>query len=29
MDQCIAQKKLLEPEIKAWLGGLRLPKPKT
>ena len=29
MDQCIAQKKLLEPEIKAWLGGLHLPKPKT
>jgi len=28
MDQCIAQKKLLEPEIKAWLGGLRLPKSK-
>ena len=29
MDQCIAQKQLLEPEIKAWLGGLRLPKPKA
>ena len=28
MDQCIAKRKLLEPEIKAWLGGLRIPKPK-
>jgi alanyl aminopeptidase len=28
MDQCIARRKLLEPEIRAWLGGLRLPKPK-
>jgi len=26
MDQCIAKRKLLEPEIRAWLGGLRLPK---
>ncbi len=28
MDQCIAQRTLLEPELKAWLGGLRLPKSK-
>ena len=28
MDQCIAKRRLLEPEIKAWLGGLRLPKSK-
>jgi cytosol alanyl aminopeptidase len=26
MDQCIAQRKILDPEIKAWLGGLKLPK---
>ena len=26
MDQCIARRKLLDPEIRAWLGGLRLPK---
>ncbi|MBA3500263.1 MAG: ERAP1-like C-terminal domain-containing protein [Myxococcota bacterium] len=26
MDQCIARRKLLDPEIKAWLGGLRVPK---
>jgi alanyl aminopeptidase len=28
MDQCIARRKLLEPELRAWLGGVRLPKPK-
>jgi hypothetical protein len=28
MDQCIAKRKVLEPEVKAWLQGLRLPKPK-
>lgn len=28
MDQCIERRKLLEPEIKAWLGGLRIPKPR-
>jgi len=27
MDQCIANRKLLEPEIKAWLGGYRPPPP--
>ncbi|HWO18600.1 MAG TPA: M1 family metallopeptidase [Kofleriaceae bacterium] len=27
MDQCIASKQLLEPEVKAWLEGMRLPKP--
>ena len=27
MDQCIANRKILEPELKAWLGGLKLPKP--
>ena len=26
MDQCIAQRKLLDPEVKAWLGGVRVPK---
>ena len=29
MDQCIASKQLLEPEIRAWLGGFKPPKPKT
>ncbi len=28
MDQCIARRKLLDPEIRAWLGGVRIPKPK-
>jgi alanyl aminopeptidase len=28
MDQCIASRKLLEPEIRAWLGGFKPPKPK-
>jgi len=28
MDQCIARRKLLEPEIRAWLGGVRISKPK-
>jgi len=28
MDQCIARRKLLDPEIRAWLDGVRLPKPK-
>jgi alanyl aminopeptidase len=27
MDQCIASRKLLEPEVRAWLEGLRVPKP--
>jgi alanyl aminopeptidase len=27
MDQCIASRKLLEPEVRAWLEGLRPPKP--
>jgi alanyl aminopeptidase len=27
MDQCIARKKILEPELRAWLGGVRIPKP--
>jgi len=27
MDQCIARRKLLDPEIRAWLGGLKIPKP--
>jgi cytosol alanyl aminopeptidase len=27
MDQCIASKQLLEPEVKAWLEGMRIPKP--
>jgi hypothetical protein len=25
MDQCIAKRKILDPEIRAWLGGLKLP----
>ena len=29
MDQCIARRKVLEPEVRAWLGGLKLAKPKT
>ena len=27
MDQCIASRALLEPELRAWLEGLRIPKP--
>ncbi|HWU89492.1 MAG TPA: ERAP1-like C-terminal domain-containing protein, partial [Kofleriaceae bacterium] len=27
MDQCIASRALLEPDLKAWLEGLRVPKP--
>jgi len=27
MDQCIASRKALEPEVRAWLEGLRPPKP--
>jgi hypothetical protein len=26
MDQCIANRAKLEPELRAWLGGVRLPK---
>jgi alanyl aminopeptidase len=29
MDQCIARRAVLEPELRAWLGGLRIPKPRT
>jgi hypothetical protein len=28
MDQCIAKRAILEAEIRAWLQGVRLPKPK-
>ncbi|MBV8761083.1 MAG: ERAP1-like C-terminal domain-containing protein, partial [Deltaproteobacteria bacterium] len=28
MDQCIASRRLLEPEIRAWLGGYKPPKAK-
>ena len=28
MDQCIARRKLLEPEIRAWLTGIKVQKPK-
>jgi alanyl aminopeptidase len=28
MDQCIAKKRVLEPELRGWLMGIRLPKPK-
>jgi alanyl aminopeptidase len=27
LDHCIAYKKTLDPELKAWLSGLKLPKP--
>jgi cytosol alanyl aminopeptidase len=27
MDQCIASRKLLEPELRAFLGGIKIPKP--
>jgi hypothetical protein len=27
MDQCIASRKLLEPEIRGWLSGVKIPKP--
>ena len=27
MDQCIASRTLLEPEIRGWLGGVKIPKP--
>lgn len=26
MDQCIARRKLLEPELRAWLAGIRMPR---
>ena len=26
MDQCIARRKVIEPELRAWLGGVRVPK---
>ena len=29
MDQCIASKQMLEPEIRAWLGGYKPAKPKA
>jgi hypothetical protein len=28
MDQCIASRRLMDPEIRAWLGGYKPPKPK-
>ncbi len=28
MDQCIARRTLLEPEVRGWLTGIRAPKPK-
>jgi alanyl aminopeptidase len=27
MDQCIARRAAVEPELRAWLGGFRLPRP--
>jgi hypothetical protein len=27
MDQCIARRKLLEPEVRGWLTGVKIPKP--
>jgi hypothetical protein len=29
MDQCIASRKLVEPAVRAWLGGYKIPKPKA
>jgi alanyl aminopeptidase len=29
MDQCIATRKLLEPQLRGWLGGYKVPKPPT
>jgi hypothetical protein len=26
MDQCIAKRALVEPEVRAWLSGVKLPK---
>src|SRR5262249_27978299 len=28
MDQCIATRAVVEPELRAWLAGMKLPKPK-
>jgi len=28
MEQCIAKRQILEPEIRAWLSGVRIPKPR-
>jgi hypothetical protein len=28
LDQCIASRAVLDPEIRAWLGGVKIPKPK-
>ncbi|MEO6776086.1 MAG: M1 family metallopeptidase [Kofleriaceae bacterium] len=27
LDQCIATRRVLEPELRGWLGGLKLPRP--
>jgi hypothetical protein len=27
MDQCIARRKVLEPEVRGWLTGVKIPKP--
>jgi len=29
LDQCIANRALLAPQVRAWLGGYKAPKPKT
>ena len=29
MDQCIASRSIYEPAVRAWLGGSKLPKPKS
>lgn len=28
MDQCIAMRRLVEPEVRGWLAGVKIPKPK-
>jgi len=27
MDQCIARRQVLEPALRGWLAGLKLPRP--
>ena len=29
MNQCIASRKVLEPQLRGWLGGIKIPKPAT
>ena len=27
LDHCIANRRALEPELRGWLGGLKIPRP--